>query len=46
MIDQLVILRDGAMVGGHLGLDPASCLDVIVSAGRALIDAARTGASS
>ena len=43
--DQLVILRDGAMVGGCLGLDPASRLDAIVGSGRAVIDAARTGAA-
>jgi AcrR family transcriptional regulator len=44
VVDQLVTLRDGAMVGGHLGLDPVSRLDAIIAAGRAIIDAARTGA--
>lgn len=45
LVEQLVILRDGAMVGGYLGLDPASRLDTIIGAGRAMIDAARAGAA-
>lgn len=45
VVDQLVILRDGAMLGGHLGLDPVSRLDAIIGAGRAMIGAAKAGAA-
>lgn len=38
--DQLVMLRDGAMVGGYLGVDAAARTDKIVGAGRAIIEAA------
>ncbi|QFZ19907.1 TetR/AcrR family transcriptional regulator [Saccharothrix syringae] len=39
--DQLVILRDGAMVGSYLSVDPESRFDTIVGIGRAVIDTAR-----
>lgn len=39
--DQLIILRDGAMVSGYLDSDPTARTDSIVRAGRAVIDAAR-----
>jgi AcrR family transcriptional regulator len=42
--DQLIILRDGAMVSGYLGPDPATLADTLVRAGRAVINDA--GASS
>lgn len=39
--EQLYVLRDGAMVAGYLGPDPATRVDTLISAGRAVIDAAR-----
>ena len=39
--DELVMLRDGAMVGGYLGSDPAARTDAVVRAGRAVIEAAQ-----
>jgi AcrR family transcriptional regulator len=39
--DQLIILRDGAMITGYLGPDPATLTDTLVKAGRAVIDNAR-----
>jgi AcrR family transcriptional regulator len=39
--DQLIILRDGAMVTGYLGPDPATLTDTLIRAGRAVIDDAR-----
>jgi AcrR family transcriptional regulator len=39
--DQLIILRDGAMVTGYLGPDPATLTDTLVRAGRAVINDAR-----
>ena len=39
--DQVLILRDGAMVTGYLGPDPATLTDTLVNAGRAVIDNAR-----
>nr|WP_214403193.1 hypothetical protein [Pseudonocardia lacus] len=39
--DQLVMLRDGAMVRGHLDPDPAARTTALVAAGRAVLDAAR-----
>jgi AcrR family transcriptional regulator len=41
--DQLMILRDGAMVGGYLASDPADRTDAITRAGRAVIDSAKAG---
>jgi AcrR family transcriptional regulator len=38
--DQLIILRDGAMVTGYLGPDPAALTDTLVRAGRAVIGSA------
>jgi AcrR family transcriptional regulator len=38
---QLMILRDGAMVGGYLASDPADRTDAITRAGRAVINDAR-----
>jgi AcrR family transcriptional regulator len=38
--DQLIILRDGAMVTGYLGPDPAILTDTLVAAGRAVIERA------
>ncbi|TQM06272.1 TetR/AcrR family transcriptional regulator [Pseudonocardia kunmingensis] len=39
--DQLVILRDGAMVRGYLDADPTVRTDAITRAGRAVLDGAR-----
>ncbi|TWF82102.1 TetR family transcriptional regulator [Pseudonocardia hierapolitana] len=39
--DQLIILRDGAMVTGYLGPDPATLTDTLIRAGRAVINDAR-----
>jgi AcrR family transcriptional regulator len=39
--DELVMLRDGAMVGGYLGSDPAARTDALIRAGRAVIEAAQ-----
>lgn len=39
--DQLIILRDGAMVTGYLGPDPAALTDTLVRAGRAVINDGR-----
>ncbi|OZM78867.1 TetR/AcrR family transcriptional regulator [Pseudonocardia sp. MH-G8] len=39
--DQLIILRDGGMVTGYLGPDPAALTDTLVKAGRAVINDAR-----
>src|ERR1700754_307022 len=39
--DQLIILRDGAMVTGYLGPDPAALADPLIKAGRAAINNAR-----
>ncbi|WP_433296255.1 TetR/AcrR family transcriptional regulator [Pseudonocardia sp. CA-142604] len=39
--DQLIILRDGAMVTGYLGPDPAALTDPLIKAGRAAINDAR-----
>ncbi|WP_345603481.1 TetR/AcrR family transcriptional regulator [Pseudonocardia adelaidensis] len=39
--DQLIILRDGAMVTGYLGPDPAALTDRLIKAGRAVLNAAR-----
>jgi AcrR family transcriptional regulator len=39
--DQLIILRDGGMVTGYLGPDPATLTDTLVKAGRAVINDAR-----
>lgn len=41
VVNQLLMLRDGAMVGGYLADDPESRVDAVISAGRALIDMAR-----
>ncbi|OLT18736.1 hypothetical protein BJF78_00930 [Pseudonocardia sp. CNS-139] len=40
-VDQLVMLRDGAMVAGYLGTDPAPGAETLVAAGRAVVEAAR-----
>lgn len=40
--DQLIMLRDGAMLAGYIGLDPRSRADTIIAAGRAVVDAARS----
>ncbi|MFY1673086.1 TetR/AcrR family transcriptional regulator [Plantactinospora sp. WMMB334] len=40
-VDQLVMLRDGAMVTGYLGTGSAPGADTLVDAGRAIIEAAR-----
>lgn len=42
VVEQLVMLRDGAMVGGYLGADPTARVDALVSAGRAVLARART----
>lgn len=39
--DQLIILRDGAMVTGYLGPDPAALTDTLIKAGHAVINDAR-----
>ncbi|MGM1064440.1 TetR/AcrR family transcriptional regulator [Saccharothrix sp. Mg75] len=41
-VDQLIFLRDGAMLAGYLNLDRADRAESIVSAGRAVVEAART----
>lgn len=40
---QLMILRDGAMVGGYLDPESTTRTDAIIRAGRAVIDAAKAG---
>jgi AcrR family transcriptional regulator len=42
--DQLMMLRDGAMVAGYLGTRPQDVADALLAAGRAVIRAAPTGA--
>jgi hypothetical protein len=37
----VIILRDGAMVTGFLGPDPATLTDTLIRAGRAVINDAR-----
>ncbi|MEJ3658008.1 helix-turn-helix domain-containing protein [Actinomycetes bacterium KLBMP 9759] len=44
VVDQLIMLRDGAMLSGYIGLDPRSRAETIVAAGRAVVEAARSGA--
>jgi AcrR family transcriptional regulator len=41
VVDQLVMLRDGAMIGGYLDQVPESRAKSIIDAGRAIIDTAR-----
>ncbi|HWC79682.1 MAG TPA: hypothetical protein VG756_06925 [Pseudonocardiaceae bacterium] len=41
VVDQLVMLRDGAMIGGYLDRVPESRAKSIIDAGRAIIDTAR-----
>lgn len=41
VVEQLVMLRDGAMVGGYLGSDPAARVDALIGAGRAVLARAR-----
>ncbi len=38
--DQLIMLRDGAMVTGYLGPDPAALADTLLEATRAVLDGA------
>jgi AcrR family transcriptional regulator len=38
--DQLIMLRDGAMVTGYLGPDPAALADTLLKATRAVLDGA------
>jgi AcrR family transcriptional regulator len=38
--DQLIMLRDGAMVTGYLGPDPAALADTLLAATRAVLDGA------
>jgi AcrR family transcriptional regulator len=39
--DQLIMLRDGAMINGYIGPDPADSADTLVKAGQAVINEAR-----
>ncbi len=39
-VDQLIMIRDGAMLAGYLSLDPRSRADTITAAGRAVVEAA------
>lgn len=41
VVDQLVMLRDGAMISGYLGTTPGTRAETLIAAGRAVIDAAR-----
>ncbi|NYI91836.1 AcrR family transcriptional regulator [Amycolatopsis endophytica] len=41
VVDRLLMLRDGAMVGGYLGSSSAPRAETLIGAGRAVIDAAR-----
>ncbi|MDQ2587030.1 TetR/AcrR family transcriptional regulator [Saccharothrix yanglingensis] len=43
-VEQLIFLRDGAMLAGYLSLDRADRAESIVRAGRAVVEAARTDA--
>lgn len=43
--DQLTMLRDGAMLTGYISLGPAAAARTIISAGRALIEAARAASA-
>ena len=45
-VDQLVMLRDGAMVAGYLGTPSAPRAGTLVDAGRAVIEAARRTADA
>ncbi|SFK16886.1 DNA-binding transcriptional regulator, AcrR family [Amycolatopsis sacchari] len=40
-VDQLMMLRDGAMVGAYLGAGPGARAESLVAAGRAVVAAAR-----